>query len=88
MKFPRGETGLVIPMPTGYRQTTTDVTVGSTQNDMAQALVADGCEAAGVQYRIVHADDADDGDEYATEAIKEVLMLGAPADQIYEGMYY
>ena len=110
VEFPPGAVAVDVPMPAGYPpdfneaptpeggwpagSATANVTIDSTKNDLALALIRDGCDEAGVFEVFVNIGDGDgDGDEngeveYADEAYLAMRAAGATPDHIYVVIYY
>ena len=106
VEFPPGAVTVDIPMPAGYPpdfseaptpnggwpagSATARITIDSTANDLALALVRDGCDQAGVFEVLVTTGDGDEDDEveYADEAYLAMRAAGAAPDHIYVGIYY
>jgi hypothetical protein len=104
VEFPPGAVDVDVPMPDGYPpefneaptpeggwpagSATANITIDSTENDLALALVRDGCDEAGVFEAFVTIGDEDDEVEYADEAYLAMRAAGATPDDIYVGMYY
>jgi len=108
VEFPPGAVAVDVPMPAGYPpdfneaptpeggwpagSATANVTIDSTKNDLALALIRDGCDEAGVFEVFVNIGDGD-GDEngeveYADEAYLAMRAAGATPDHIYVVIYY
>jgi hypothetical protein len=104
VEFPPGPANVDIPMPAGYPpefneaptpkggwpagSATADVTIASTENDLALALVRDGCAEAGVFEALVTIEAEDDEAKYADKAYLGLRSAGVPEDHIYVGTYY
>ena len=101
--FPPGAVNVDIPMPAGYPQefneaptpeggwptgsATANITMDS-ENDLALALVRDGCDEAGVLEAFVTIGDEDGEVQYADKAYLAMRAAGATPDHIYVGTYH
>jgi len=104
VEFPPGAVAVDVPMPAGYPpdfneaptpeggwpagSATANITIDSTEKDLALALVRDGCDEAGVVEVFVTIEDGDGDVEYADEAYLAMRAAGARPDHIYVGCGY
>jgi len=106
VKFPPGAVDVDIPMPAGYPpefneapqpvggwpagSATANITIDSTENDLALALVREGCDEAGVFESVmtIGVGDEDNEVDYTDESYLAMRAAGVTPDHIYVGFYY
>ena len=106
VEFPPGAVDVDIPMPAGYPpefneapqpeggwpagSATANITIESTENDLALNLIRDGCDEAGVFESVmpIGVGDEDNGVDYTDESYLAMRAAGVTPDHIHVIFYY